>query len=114
MDLYRPTASNKTNLPVYVYISGGGLNANSDANRNGSLLVSGSGHEIIVIIFNYRVGVYGFLAGEEMGDGKGDFNVGILDQRKVFEWVQRHVSKVSSFSFIFDTNSFIHFFTMIS
>lgn len=43
----------------------------------------------MVVDLNYRVGPYGFLSD---GD-KVTPNVGLLDQRKVFKWVQSHISK---------------------
>lgn len=62
-------------------------------------LVKASDNNIIVITFNYRVGPYGFLASDEIREG-GDFNIGLKDQRKVFEWVQRHISEVRVSSFL--------------
>lgn len=94
LDIYRPSA-NKTNLPVYVYIQGGGLNGLSDANKNGENWVNASDHEIIVVTINYRVGVFGFLASKELQKG-GDLNTGMLDQRMALKWVQKYITKVSS------------------
>ena len=46
--------------------------------------------------FNYRVGVWGFLAGERLERrGGGDLNVGLLDQRRALSWVRRYISAVS-------------------
>lgn len=36
----------------------------------------------MVVQISYRVGALGFLAGSKVKEG-GDFNVGLLDQRKV-------------------------------
>jgi carboxylesterase type B len=44
-------------------------------------------------MFNYRVGVLGFLSSNSLGHD-ADLNVGLLDQRQLFRWVQRHISKV--------------------
>lgn len=52
---------------------------------------------MIMVDFNYRVGPYGFLASSEV-QSKGSLNNGLKDQRKVLEWVQKHISKVSVFS----------------
>ena len=49
---------------------------------------------IVIVTFNYRVGPYGFLASQEVEDN-GNINVGLLDQRKVFQWVQQYIYKVS-------------------
>jgi carboxylesterase type B len=48
----------------------------------------------VVVTFNYRVGPYGFLAGEEVVSG-GSLNNGLKDQRKALKWVHKHISKVS-------------------
>jgi carboxylesterase type B len=92
LDVYAPTEK-KSGLPVYVYIQGGGLNTLASANMDGSKLVAAAGHDLIVVDFNYRVGPYGFLASKEV-KASGDLNAGLLDQRKVLQWVQKHISKV--------------------
>jgi hypothetical protein len=48
---------------------------------------------MVVVTFNYRVGPYGFLAGEEIEKG-ASLNNGLKDQRKALKWVQKHISKV--------------------
>lgn len=48
---------------------------------------------MVVVTFNYRVGPYGFLAGEEIEKG-ASLNNGLKDQRKALKWVQQHISKV--------------------
>ncbi|RFU25456.1 hypothetical protein B7463_g10886, partial [Scytalidium lignicola] len=89
VDVFAPTHPNHP-LPVYVYIQGGGFNSNSNANYNGSGLVTASDLNIVVVTFNYRVGPYGFLASKEVQE-EGDLNIGLKDQRKVFEWVQKYI-----------------------
>lgn len=91
IDVYAPR--NASNLPVFFWIQGGGFNSNSNANYNGTGLIEASGAEIIVVTFNYRVGPYGFLAGEEVQNG-GSLNNGLKDQIKALQWVQKHISKV--------------------
>jgi acetylcholinesterase len=46
---------------------------------------------MIVVTFNYRVGLYGFLASEDVRRD-GDLNVGLLDQRKAMEWTKNHIA----------------------
>ncbi|KAE8136006.1 Alpha/Beta hydrolase protein [Aspergillus pseudotamarii] len=87
------TPSNATpgsNLPVWVYIQGGAYATNSNANYNGTQVIEESGHEIILVNFNYRVGALGFLAGHK-AQQDGDLNVGLLDQRKALQWVKKHI-----------------------
>ncbi|PWY71463.1 triacylglycerol lipase [Aspergillus heteromorphus CBS 117.55] len=93
LDVYAPSASkNSTGLPVFVWIQGGGFNTNSNANYNGTGLIQASGTGIVVVTFNYRVGPYGFLSGQEVLKG-GSVNNGLKDQLKVLNWVQTHISK---------------------
>lgn len=47
---------------------------------------------MILVNFNYRVGPYGFLAGEEVSKA-GSINNGLKDQRKAMEWVQMYISR---------------------
>lgn len=47
----------------------------------------------MLVNFNYRVGALGFLAAEQVRQD-GDLNVGLLDQRKLLEWVQKHIKQV--------------------
>ncbi|KAL9087334.1 MAG: hypothetical protein Q9159_003680 [Coniocarpon cinnabarinum] len=71
---------NKTKLPVYVWITGGGYTQLYNSNYNGTHLIEESGNDIIVITFNYRVGAFGFLAGKEVA-ANGTLNAGLMDQR---------------------------------
>jgi carboxylesterase type B len=64
----------------------------TNLNLLGSGLVLASDRNIIVVNFNYRVGVYGFLASKEVSVG-GSINNGLKDQRKAMEWVQRYIRK---------------------
>lgn len=43
--------------------------------------------------FNYRVGMWGFLASQKVKND-GDLNVGLLDQRMLLTWVKKHISAV--------------------
>jgi len=64
------------------------------ANADGTKFVINSDFDIVFVSFNYRVGPFGFLTSKE-SQADGDLNVGILDQRKVMHWVQKHIDKVS-------------------
>ena len=90
------TPSNATvdsRLPVWVYIQGGGYATNANANYNGTQVVMSSKNNIILVNFNYRVGVFGFLASEKVR-ADGALNVGLLDQRKALEWLQKYIKLV--------------------
>lgn len=91
INVWRPTtASANASLPVWFFIQGGGYADNSNANYNGSEVVEQSGHDIVFVNFNYRVGALGFLAGEAVRQN-GDLNAGLLDQRKALLWVQKYI-----------------------
>lgn len=96
LDVYAPTDALESNkkLPVYFFIQGGGFASLSNQNYNGTGLVEASELNIVVVTFNYRVGPYGFLAGEEV-EQKASLNNGLKDQIKALQWVQNHISKVS-------------------
>lgn len=86
------TATNKSNLPVYVFIQGGGFNVNGNANYNGADLIEAGDDGIIVVNFNYRVGPYGFLASKEIvANSSLSLNNGLKDQRQALKWVQKHI-----------------------
>lgn len=88
LDIYAPSnATKNSKLPVFLFIQGGGFNQDSTPNQNGTGLVNASGNNIIVVNFNYRVGLYGFLTD---GDNIPPNN-GLFDQRKVMEWVQKYI-----------------------
>jgi len=90
LDVYAPTnATVGSKLPVFVFIQGGGFNSNANQYINGSGLITASRHNMVFVTFTYRVGPYGFLT-----DGKKlKANNGLRDQRKVLEWVQKHIAK---------------------
>lgn len=48
---------------------------------------------MVFVEINYRVGAFGFLASEKIRRN-GDLNVGLLDQRKALEWVQKYIHLV--------------------
>ncbi|KZO96007.1 triacylglycerol lipase [Calocera viscosa TUFC12733] len=92
LDVYAPTnATTSSKLPVYFWIQGGGYNSNANANYRGDGLIMASGYNMVVVTFNYRVSLWGFLASNEVV-ANGDTNIGLLDQRKALEWVQKYIS----------------------
>ena len=81
------------NLPVMVWIYGGGYaaGATSEGRQDGEILAKKG---VVVVSMNYRLGVFGFLAhpglSKESGhDGSG--NYGLLDQAAALEWVQKNI-----------------------
>lgn len=94
LDVYAPVRASKKSklLPVYVWIQGGGFNELSGPNFNATGLIQAADMDMVVVTLNYRVGAYGFLAGEQVKEG-GSLNNGLKDQLKVLEWVQEHIKQ---------------------
>ncbi|KAL5492762.1 hypothetical protein ACEPAI_4209 [Sanghuangporus weigelae] len=78
-------------LPVVVFIHGGGYVAGGMTQTHGSDLIrDGQGH-VIAVEMQYRIGLFGFLAGRQVKD-KGTLNAGLLDQEFALKWIQKHIS----------------------
>lgn len=79
--------------PVFVWIFGGGffMGAGSDPTYDGEALARKG---VVVVTFNYRLGVLGFLATPELSleSGHGSGNYGLLDDIAVLKWVQRNIA----------------------
>ncbi|KAF8124709.1 Alpha/Beta hydrolase protein [Boletus edulis] len=77
-------------LPVLVWIHGGGYEAGYAAMYNGADLLIDSLNTMVVIVIQYRLGAFGFLAGNEV-KAQGALNAGLLDQTFALQWVQDHI-----------------------
>lgn len=89
LDVYRPAKADKHDrLPVLVWIHGGGFGSGSGGLFNGSEMAAQTGS--IVVSINYRVGVLGYLAVEQMGEDAG--NLGLLDQIAALRWVNGNIA----------------------
>lgn len=91
LNVWTPAADHKKR-PVMVYIPGGAFvvgNGSSDL-YDGSKLAS---HDVVVVSFNYRVGLFGFM---ELGaldkNYAGSGNNGLRDQIAAIEWVKRNAA----------------------
>lgn len=90
--VYAPANATATsNLPIMLFISGGGFTSNSNANFNGTGLVEASGMNMIVVRANYRVGILGFIAGTLVdADTKGaTSNNGLKDMIAAARWIKQ-------------------------
>jgi para-nitrobenzyl esterase len=80
--------------PVYVWIYGGGFIGGTGANPE----FDGEGlakKGVVVVTFNYRVGVLGFLATPELSRESGhnaSGNYGLLDDIAALQWVKRNIA----------------------
>ncbi|KAL1748405.1 Alpha/Beta hydrolase protein [Schizophyllum fasciatum] len=81
------TADDK--LPVLVWIHGGGFQG-GNANQPPDYLLHSSTKPLIFVSVQYRLGLFGFLAGQAVDD-YGDLNAGLLDQRAALRWVRRYI-----------------------
>ncbi|CAH1801283.1 unnamed protein product [Owenia fusiformis] len=86
LNVWTPSTSQNSNMAVMVWMAGGGLQFGDGDIYEGTELAALE--DVVVVTFNFRVGVLGFLT---MGDSNAPGNVGILDQRMAFQWVQRHI-----------------------
>ncbi|KAL1647926.1 hypothetical protein SLS61_007194 [Didymella pomorum] len=93
VNVFAPSkATNTSNLPVYVFIQGGGFNMNGNANYDGADLIDAGAGDMVVVNFNYRVGPYGFLASKEVEANQTlSLNNGLKDQRLLLSWVQKYI-----------------------
>ncbi|KAG1811213.1 Alpha/Beta hydrolase protein [Suillus subaureus] len=78
-------------LPVVVWIHGGGYIAGAASEFNGADLIIDSNHGVIIVLVQYRLGLFGFLPGEAVKEG-GALNAGLLDQNYALQWVQTYIS----------------------
>lgn len=95
MNIWAPPDSHAgSNLPVIVFIYGGGFTIGS----SGMALYGGeqvAKHGAVFVNFNYRVGILGFMAHPELtreqGGHSGDY--GFLDQNAALKWIHENIAK---------------------
>ncbi|PKX89151.1 carboxylesterase family protein [Aspergillus novofumigatus IBT 16806] len=83
-------------IPVVVWIHGGAYVSGSKDQAigtgyyDGTSLIQQADNNLIVVTINYRLGAFGFLAGEPLRT-QGVFNAGLHDQRAALAWVQAYI-----------------------
>jgi len=82
--------SDGTLLPVAIYVHGGAFNRGHSSMQNTASMVAWSEEPFIAVSFNYRVGALGFLPSTRSAE-EGVLNLGMQDQRFLFEWVQENI-----------------------
>ncbi|KAJ3770486.1 Alpha/Beta hydrolase protein [Lentinula raphanica] len=94
INVIRPaTATASSQLPVLVWIFGGGFELGGPQMYDGTTIVERSielDEPVIYVSMNYRVTAFGFLASQEVKDA-GVGNLGLQDQREAFRWVQKYI-----------------------
>jgi para-nitrobenzyl esterase len=95
LNVWTPAKNAGDRLPVMVWIHGGAftLGSGSDELYDGAALADKG---VVVVTFNYRLGVLGFLAhpglsAESPHQVSG--NYGLLDQVAALRWVQRNIAQ---------------------
>jgi para-nitrobenzyl esterase len=80
-------------LPVIVFIYGGGgtIGSSGMANYDGEQVAA---RGAILVNFNYRVGILGFMAHPELTKEQGGHsgNYGYLDQNAALKWIRRNIA----------------------
>ncbi|KAJ7675705.1 Alpha/Beta hydrolase protein [Mycena polygramma] len=92
LSVYSPAVNSTAALPTIVWIHGGGYVLGSAGAYNGAEIVQESNNQVVVVVIQYRLGLFGFLAGQEVKDG-GALNAGLLDQDFALRWVNKNIHK---------------------
>lgn len=82
-------AENGAKRPVFVWIHGGGFVGGSSALYKLDAFVKAG--DMVVVSFNYRVGVFGFMAHPGF-DEESNGGYGLEDQRAALRWVQKNIA----------------------
>ncbi|XP_052022974.1 acylcarnitine hydrolase-like [Apodemus sylvaticus] len=87
LNIYTPAHAHEgSNLPVMVWIHGGGLVTGMASMYDGSLLTATE--DVVVVAIQYRLGILGFFS---TGDQHARGNWGYLDQVAALRWVQQNI-----------------------
>ena len=94
LNVYAPSQKGPgVRLPVMVWIHGGGYvaGASSEPRHNGDFLPLKG---VVLVTFNYRLGVFGFLATPELASEQSGSagNYGLMDMVAALSWVKRNIA----------------------
>lgn len=98
LNIWVPQGAEPNSLPVMVWFHGGGFvgGSGADVRTNGVHLAS---EGVVVVTFNYRVGIFGYLAHPQLsaqaqarGGPPASGNYGFQDQLCALRWVQSHIA----------------------
>src|SRR3954470_14208341 len=93
VNVYRPARRAARRLPVLFWIHGGGLVNGAVYQHDGTLMANAG--RLVVVSFNYRLGVFGFLGLAGLSAEAADHasgNYGLLDQQAALGWTKRNIS----------------------
>ncbi|KAF7329663.1 Carboxylic ester hydrolase [Mycena kentingensis (nom. inval.)] len=89
LDVFAPrSATKRSNLPVFVWIYGGGFEVGFKADNDVRGMVERSlvlQEPVVVVVPNYRLSAYGFMGGKDIAQA-GLGNLGLRDQIFALEW----------------------------
>ncbi|PPQ83490.1 hypothetical protein CVT25_006980 [Psilocybe cyanescens] len=93
VNIYAPVGANRgSDLPVLVYIHGGGYVFGNPVNWPFDHWINQSPNVVIVSVY-YRLSSFGFLASPALRDSaNGDLNAGFLDQIQALKWVKENIA----------------------
>lgn len=95
LNVWTPARKKSANLPVMVWIHGGGLAAggSSEPRQDGENLARKG---VVIVSMNYRLGIFGFFALSQLSAESpvhAAGNYGLMDQTAAFQWVRRNIEK---------------------
>jgi para-nitrobenzyl esterase len=94
LNVWRPADSTARNLPVMVWIYGGGFTGGSSASPNTSGAQFAK-QGVVLVAMNYRVGRFGFFAFPALSQERPDEtkgNYAYMDQIAALQWVRRNIA----------------------
>jgi len=94
LNVWTPLATPSRPAPIMVFIHGGGFVFGSGGERtfDGENLAAAG---VVVVTFNYRLGVFGFLEHGALAAESGQAaapSYGLLDQRAALQWVKKNAA----------------------
>ena len=94
LNVWTPSDTSPSKLPVMIWIYGGGLSGGSTSERrqDGQFLAH---RNVVVVSMNYRLGIFGFFVHPELtaeSPHHASGNYGLLDQNAAIQWVKANIS----------------------
>lgn len=87
LNIFSPSLKKPKNLPVFIWLHGGGFNHGNIKYYSGDFLANTHGRNMIVVTVQYRLGALGFLNDGTSGAG----NFGLWDQQLAIQWVKNNI-----------------------
>ncbi|MGY1439132.1 carboxylesterase/lipase family protein [Streptomyces reniochalinae] len=84
LNVTAPAGADKENLPVIVFVHGGGIYGAGSQYDPARMAARG---DAVVVTVNYRLGAFGFLSHPGLDDG-GTANLGLADQQAALAWAK--------------------------